>query len=342
MTTMQAIQLHQWGTAPVLRTVQVPTPKNEQVLLEVDAAGLCHSDLHLLDGTPGQFPFTVPFTLGHEIVGTVRQVGAQVAEPWVGQNVAVYAPITCGICSACRGGRENYCKEISGNMAPGIGYDGGLAKYVLIPSVRQLVPIGNVPARDVAPLTDAGVTSYHAIRQHRDILTQGARVLVIGVGGLGHLAVQILRATTDVEIVAVDTRQAARHEALQLGASGAFATIEQAIEETSEEGFEVIFDFVGAATTATEALYRLATGGRLVLVGSAGAKLVVGKHRNLPRGWTVTAPFWGTKHDLQDVIKLAADGKISAHTQTYSLDDGLDAYQSLRRSEIMGRAVVIP
>lgn len=342
MPMMQAIQLHEWGAPPVLRSVEIPTPSDDQVLLEVEAAGVCHSDLHLLDGTPGQFPFTAPFTLGHEIVGTVRQVGRNVAEHWIGQSAAVYALVTCGVCTACTGGRENYCKAISGNMAPGIGYDGGLANYVLIRSVRQLVPIGNVAAHEVAPLTDAGITSYHAIRQHRDVLTRGSRVLVVGIGGLGHLAVQILRATTAVEIVAVDTRHEARQEALQFGASAAYKTIDQAVDATADDGFEVIFDFVGTSTTATDALYRLATGGRLVLVGSAGAKLVVGKHVNLPRGWTVTAPFWGTKHDLQKVIKLTAEGKISAHTQTYSLAEGLDAYQALRRNEVTGRAVIIP
>jgi len=339
---MPAIRLTSSKSIPELCELPIPTPGPTAVLLRVEAVGLCHSDLHLLDAKSGSFPFSVPFTLGHEIAGTVVEVGSNVSEDWLEKTVAVHSLTTCGECAACVGGRDNYCENLGADIALGIGQDGGLAEYVLVPSVRQLVPIGDLPPEMAAPLTDAGITSFHAIRQHKDVLTEGSKVLVVGVGGLGHLAVQILSQTTSARIFAVDTRAASREDAERLGAERVFASMSEIATESSELKFDVVFDFVGSGETTDGGLNSLAQGGRLVLVGSAGAELKLGKQLGLPRGWSVSAPFWGTKQDLIDVIALAVEGRLSVHTEIYRLEEGESAYEELRRGAIRGRGVIMP
>lgn len=138
--TMSAVRLTAWGARPVLAEVPVPRPTGEQLLLRVDAAGLCHSDLHVMDAPAGQLPYALPFTLGHEVVGTVVACGDQVdreqARALLGQMNAVHGIWACGHCRQCLRGRENYCPELTGPIGAGLGYDGGLAEFVLVPSAR--------------------------------------------------------------------------------------------------------------------------------------------------------------------------------------------------------------
>lgn len=346
MTTMRAVRLTHWGEVPVVVDVPVPVPGPGEVLVAVEAAGLCQSDLHLMDGRPGDFPFEPPFTLGHEIAGRVYDVGAGIDGSWLGRSVAVHAIHSCGTCRSCLAGRENYCHTLTGAIGPGIGEDGGLAEFVLIRDPRQLVPAPGLDPGCLAPLTDAGLTAFHAVRGARDLLGEGSRVLVIGIGGLGHLAVQILRSTTPAGIVAADPRPEARASALEHGAHRVHETAEEAAVERdgdgSDVGFDVVVDFVGSPDTTEAALTCLAPGGRLVLVGSGGARAAVGKHRGLSRGWSVSAPFWGPRADLERVIALAAEGRLRADTEPWTLEQVPDAYDRLRRGLVQGRAVVHP
>ncbi|XKH52431.1 NAD(P)-dependent alcohol dehydrogenase [Citricoccus nitrophenolicus] len=345
MSTMRAVRLTHWGQSPVVVDVPVPVPGAGEVLVAVEAAGLCQSDLHLMDGRAGDFPFDLPFTLGHEIAGRVAELGAGVDESWRGRSVAVYAIHSCGTCRSCRAGRENYCRALTGAIGPGIGHDGGLAEYVLVRDLRQLVPADGIDAVSLAPLTDAGLTAYHAIRTNLEAVGGGAEVgavLVIGVGGLGHLAVQILQATTSARVVAVDPRAEARDSALAHGADRAHAALDDAVAEHPREGFDLVLDFVGIPDTAETALTALAPGGTLVLVGSGGAEAAVGKNRGLNRGWSVSAPFWGPRVDLERVIDLAARGRLGAETEVWDLERVPEAYDRLRQGRIRGRAVVQP
>lgn len=345
MTTMRAVRLTHWGQPPVVLDVPVPIPGPGEVLVAVEAAGLCQSDLHLMDGRPGDFPFELPFTLGHEIAGRVAELGAGVEESWRGRSVAVHAIHSCGTCRSCRAGRENYCRTLTGAIGPGIGHDGGLAEYVLVRDLRQLVPADGIDAASLAPLTDAGLTAYHAIRTNLEAAGEDGEVsavLVIGVGGLGHLAVQILQATTSARVVAVDPRAEARDSALDHGADQAHASLGDAVAEHSREGFDLVLDFVGSPETAETALTVLAPGGTLVLVGSGGAEAAVGKSRGLSRGWSVNAPFWGPRADLERVIDLAAAGRLGAETEPWDLERAPEAYDRLRQGRIRGRAVVHP
>ena len=139
--TMRAWRLHEWGSGPRLDRIPVPRPGPGELLLKVDAAGLCHSDLHIMDSPEGRLPYTLPFTLGHEVVGTVVAVGDRTDESRVGVTYAVHGVWSCGECRKCRSGRDNYCVRLEGAVGGGIGRDGGLADYMLVPAARHLVAV---------------------------------------------------------------------------------------------------------------------------------------------------------------------------------------------------------
>lgn len=344
---MRAVRM----TAPgVLEQVEVPAPHAGpgEVLLRVGAVGACHSDLHILDAPAGLFP--TPITLGHEIAGTVDTVGAGVTGWSRGDRAAVYGIIGCGRCRACLRGLENQCRVVPvGGI--GISRDGGLAEYVVVPASR-LLHVGDMDLEQVAPLTDAGLTPYHAVELARPNLRPGTSCVVIGIGGLGHMAVQILVATTAVRVVAVDTSVAALDLATRLGAHHVVRAGPDTVEKIRSlvgpppDGADVVLDFVGADPTLTTARQVVATGGRLMLVGLAGGTLpvrpVADEPPTLPLETSVQIPFWGTRAELQEVIALGRARLLQADVQTFPLDRAPEAYDLLRRGEIHGRAVIVP
>jgi propanol-preferring alcohol dehydrogenase len=213
---MKALRLKAWKSEPVLDDVAIPEPGAGEVVVQVGAAGACHSDLHLMyDFEAGTLPWSPPFTLGHENAGWVHAVGAGVRGLEPGVPVAVVGAWGCGSCRRCLDGLETYCERP--DLAPvpggggGLGMDGGMAEYLLVPAARHVLPLpeGLEPV-EAAPLTDAALTPYHAVRRSEAKLGPTATAVVIGVGGLGHMAVQILRATSGARVIAVDPRDAAR------------------------------------------------------------------------------------------------------------------------------------
>src|SRR4051794_24792324 len=193
---MRAYRLIAAGRADVL-DVPCPEPGPREVRLRVLAAGVCRTDLTLLrTGGDG------PVTLGHEIVGEVTTLGSGVTGVRRGAVAAVYELLGCGRCAACGRGRDNVCREVIPG-AIGITRDGGMADHVIVPA-RNLVALGKVDPVHAAPLTDAGMTALHAVERGGPALDAGATAVVVGIGGLGHLAVQFLRATSPARVLAVD------------------------------------------------------------------------------------------------------------------------------------------
>lgn len=197
----------------------------------------------------------------------------------------------------------------------------------------------------LAPLTDAGLTAFHAVRPHTELLCGGVAV-VVGVGGLGHLALQAVARLAPAVVVAVDPRHEARALAERLGADAAVASIDQVATALggldAAAGADVVLDFVGSEETVAALPKFLASGGQVAWVGSAGGTLEVGKGGDLPRGWGVAAPFWGSRADLVEVVALAADGSLRSETEAHGLGEALNAYERLRAGEVRGRAVVVP
>ncbi|MGW3730796.1 alcohol dehydrogenase catalytic domain-containing protein, partial [Streptomyces sp. NPDC000851] len=222
---MRAFQLVQWQQPPELREVPVPEPGPGQVLIKVGGAGACHSDLHIMEApgpAPG-FATKLPFTLGHENAGWVERLGPGVTGFTPGDPVIVYGPWGCGLCADCRKGRENYCQKVSGRGGGlGGGDDGGMAEYLLVPASRFLIPLDTLDPREAAPLSDAGLTSYHAVKRSLHLLGPGSTAVVIGAGGLGQMAIQILRAlSAATTVVAVDTSADKLRTAQRMGADEA-------------------------------------------------------------------------------------------------------------------------
>src|SRR5579872_2314782 len=331
-----------------LTTVPQPEPGPGEVLVRIGAAGVCHSDLHIIEApqAPG---FPAPLTLGHENAGWVEAVGPGVTAWGKGEAVAIYGIIGCGRCPACLRGRDNECrvKPVGGI---GISQNGGMADYVVVPA-SQLLAIADLDVAQAAPLTDAGLTPYHAIHISRSVLLPGATCVVIGLGGLGHMAVQILAATTAVRIIAVDVRPEALDLASQSGAHHCFPANEEAAKAIREltgpppGGADVVLDFVGATSTLLLGASIISTGGWLVLVGLAGGELKVAPgiiDTGIPFEARLVMPFWGTRAELGEVIALARAGRISAHVERFSLEDVQTAYDKLRAGQLNGRAVVLP
>jgi len=335
-----ALRFSAWRTPPSLTDVDVPDPVGDEVLVRVEAAGICHSDLHVLDAAEGVLPYRLPFTLGHETAGHVRALGDTATGVAIGDRVAVYGPWGCGECRSCAAGRDNYCDRRAdlGFSGAGLGRDGGMAGHLLVPHARHLVPIGDLDATQAAPLTDAGLTSYHAVAGVARKLGPDSTVVVVGVGGLGHVAIQILRAVTEAEVVAVDVRE----DALALAErSGAHRTLPGA-ESLPGRSADAVFDFVGSDATLRLAAGVLRPGGDLALVGSAGGKLTIGKPGPLPAGGSVSLPFWGSRPELAEVIGLARAGVLRVETEIFALSEAAEALERLRAGKIIGRAVLRP
>lgn len=345
---MRALRFTDWKTPPELQEIDDPEPGAGQVLITIEAAGACHSDLHLFeDFEAGQMPFDPPFTLGHENAGRVEAIGAGVTGLERGMPVAVYGPWGCGRCHRCRQGMENYCERQGeiGRLGGGLGADGGMADKMLIPDARLLVPIGDLDPVVAAPLTDAGLTPYHAIARSLPLLVPGSTAVLIGIGGLGHMGVQIARALSDARIIAVDNREDALSLASELGADHTVMSGESAADEirehTAGRGAEVVIDFVGVDATMQLAAQVVKTLGHLTVVGIGGGTMEYSFFA-LPYEVSLATTYWGSITELMEVFELARRGHLDAHVQRFSLNDAPKAYGALKDGEVRGRAVVVP
>ncbi|SCL32348.1 alcohol dehydrogenase, propanol-preferring [Micromonospora pallida] len=349
---MRALRLLNWKSEPELVEVDEPTPGPGQVVVRIGAAGACHSDLHLMhEFEPGTVPWNPPFTLGHENAGWVHALGAGVTGLEVGQPVAVYGPWGCGTCARCRVGVDPYCENPAGAPVPGggggLGLDGGMAEYLLVPAARHVLPLpdGLDPVQ-AAPLTDAGLTPYHAVRRSWGKLPPGSTALVIGVGGLGHVGVQILKATTAARVVAVDTREEALALAREYGAdltlrSGAGTADEVRAATPGGRGVDVVLDFVGVDATLRLGAASARTLGDLTIVGIGGGTLPV-SYFSVPYEVSIQTTYWGSRPELTEVLDLGARGLVRPEITTFGLDQAVDAYRRLRDGKVAGRAVIVP
>jgi len=345
---MRALQLTQWKHEPEIREVPEPEVRSGEVLVRVGGSGACHSDLHLMhDFEHGMLPFDPPFTLGHENAGWVEVLGDGVTGLEVGQPVAVYGPWGCGRCRRCQVGMENYCERQAERdaMAAGLGADGGMAHLLRVPDARHLVPLAALHPIDAAPLTDAGLTPYHAVKRSIDLLTPGSFAVVIGVGGLGHMAVQILDAVCAATVIAVDTRESALKLAADAGADHAVLAGSRAADEivglTQGRGADVVIDLVGSEQSMQLAVASSRTLSHVTVVGLAGGAYPFGFF-TVPYEAAVATTYWGSIPELVEVLALAERGLIRAEIEKVSLDNAVDAYARLEAGTVDGRIVVVP
>ena len=345
---MMAYRLVEWERSPEPVEVDVPRPGPGELLVRVAGNGLCHSDIAM-----GQIPAAIgvalgwqmPFTLGHEVGGWVAELGAGVTGLEAGDPVALVSPSSCGACSWCVRGQDSACPH--GGVGRGYGRDGGLAPYVLVGSTRAVIPLGALDPMVAGPLTDAGATSYHAVRRVLPKLVPGSTAVVIGAGGLGSFAVQFLATLSPARVVAVDTSPARREFAREMGAHDVLtgvddSTSEQLRELTRGEGVEVVLDFVGIDATIAAGLASVRKAGAFALVGAGGGTFGRPWFGGLPNEADIFCFQGSSISDARDVLALAAGGLVRSVVDVFPFSRVQEAYAQLDAGGLRGRAVVTP
>jgi len=344
---MKALRFHHWKQPAQLEDVPVPEPGPGEALIRVGGAGACHSDLHVMhEWTPEAMPrlagWSLPFTLGHENAGWIE--GGETAGMELGAPVVISPVWGCGKCRSCRTGADNYCDHPNPAGSGGLGRDGGMAEYMVVP-VSAVVPLTSLEPAEAAPLTDAGLTSYHAVKQCLPILTPDTTAVVIGVGGLGHLAVEFLSVLSGAQIIAVDRDEKALKMAAERGAdlclSSDEATAKRIKGATKGLGAMAVLDFVGIEATLTMAAQSVRRMGRIVLVGLGGGVFPF-SYTALPQGCALMTVLGGSTGELGEVVALAEAGKLKPQIQRFALEEVDTVYKKLQANEIAGRAVSIP
>lgn len=345
--TMRALQYRTFGAWPEVVHVDRPEPGPGQVLLRITAAGVCHSDIGLISRAAADYPYgDLPQTLGHEGAGEVVQVGSGVKTVTLGDQVLIYGPRGCGTCSPCAAGAENLCPHapVRAIRSPGLGAPGTMAEYHLVDDERHLVGLGDLDPVATVSLTDAGLTPYHALKASAGALRPGAVVVVIGVGGLGHVAVQLVRAMSACKVVAVDVAPDRLDHAVAMGAHRAVLPGDAAdvVREASGGiGASIVLDLVGSADSTELAAALVARGGDVNVIGAGAGSVRVG-YGTIATDASVRFPYWGSRPELLEVLDLSRDGLVTVDVETYSLDDAPLAYRRLRDGLVRGRAVVVP
>ena len=347
---MKAVQYRTFGGSPEVVEIDRPVPGPGQVLLKVTAAGLCHSDVFVMSIPEEQyFLGTLPLTLGHEGVGTVVELGAGVSSVAIDQNVAVYGPWGCGVCHQCAQGHDNYCERAAALaiLAPGLGAPGAMAEYMIVDNARHLVDIGDLDPAIAAPLTDAALTPYHAIKASLPKLGAGTTTVVLGAGGLGHLGIQILRELSGARIIALDVdesklqlaRESGAHETLLSSDPEVVAKVRELTKGRMAEG---VFDFAGFQESLDVARQVVGVGGdfKIVGLGMGGATIPVGFFAT-PYEAHVATTYWGYREELFEVIEMAQAGRLDVHVERFSIDQAPEAYERLHHGTLDGRAVIV-
>ncbi|HEY2600333.1 MAG TPA: NAD(P)-dependent alcohol dehydrogenase [Thermoleophilaceae bacterium] len=341
---MKAARLHAYREALKLDEVAEPNADGPlDVIVRIGAAGLCRTDLHIQEGQWAEKSgVKLPYTPGHENAGWVHAVGAAVTNVEVGDTVIVHPYISCGQCGPCRAGDDMHC--LNGSF-PGIDRDGGFAD-LLKTSARSVVKLDPaLEPKDIAALADAGLTAIHAVKKSIPVLGPGTRAVVIGAGGLGHIGIQCLKAMTAAEVVVIDPSEAALALAGETGADHAIkvdgAHVDKVRELTDGLGAEAIIDFVGEKGAIEDGIAMVRDGGFYYVIG-------YGENINIPtidvisREISFIGNLVGTYTDLEELMTLTAQGKVTLHTSTYPLDAINDAMADLDAGRLQGRGILIP
>jgi propanol-preferring alcohol dehydrogenase len=365
---LQAARIHDYGRPLVIEDIPPPRLSNgHQVIVKVAACGLCHSDIHLINGDwKKSIPLNLPVTPGHEIVGRVNEIGNAVPQQFLkkGDPVAVFGGWGCGMCTYCKGGNEQSCSYANW---PGIMTNGGFAEYLVVDSYRFLVRINGIDGlnqgvnigenmlEELAPLTDAGLTPYRAIKKVVTMLGPGKSIAIIGIGGLGYYAVQYAKIVgQSAHVVALDLKDEKLQLAKEIGAddilkissAGSKSNLarikEDILKVTNGKGINVVIDCVGDENMIHDSFRILKKGGALVVVGLFGDEFKVPLLPLVINEYKIFGSLWGNYSELCEVIELAANHKLKHKVTRFSLSDINRAVDLLKDGNIEGRAVIVP
>ncbi|MGB2132872.1 MAG: NAD(P)-dependent alcohol dehydrogenase [Pseudomonadales bacterium] len=324
----------------------VPDPVIEtpnDVIIRIGGAGVCRTDLHVIEGLwRSKSDVVLPYILGHENAGWVEEVGSAVTGFRPGDPIICHPLVTSGHCLACRKGNDMHAED---SKFPGINVDGGYAEFLKTGS-RSLIKLPrSLAPKDVAPYTDAGLTAYRAAKKAAAHLEPGQKVVVIGVGGLGHIGIQVLRALCAAEIIALDRSEVALNLAGQIGADEVVRAdgdhVEKVLGLTGGVGAEAVIDFVGEGNSIKEGLDMTRGDGAYYIVGYGG-KIEVPTIDMIASEKRIIGNLVGTYSELVELMSLADRGLVDLHTVHYSLADANQALHDLNNGSIKGRAVLVP
>jgi len=339
-----------------LKATEKPTPKPQgtEVLLRMLAAGVCHSDLHIWDGwydLGGGKKLTVkdrglvpPLTMGHEIVGEVVALGPEASGVKIGDKRLAHPWIGCGSCAICRRGEEQLC------MSPrflGVHKPGGYGDHVLVPHPRYLVDYGKLTPEQAAPYACSGVTTYGALKKIDPAVRASEPVVLIGAGGLGLMAITILKAMGGHGAISVDIDARKREAALKTGAlaaiDGAAGDAVKQLQAATKGGAYGVIDFVGSGTTARLGIDALAKGGRYIIVGLFGGDITLSTLFLPWRAIAIQGSYVGSLGELKELMTLVKAGKVPPMPVTrHPFHTASATLESLRKGEVIGRAVLTP
>lgn len=347
---MKAAKLYEYDPAMnvQLKIENSPPPTingPDEVIVKVGAAGLCRTDLHIIEGVWKDIMDVennlLPYIMGHENAGWVEDVGSNVKSVKPGDAVICHPLRTCGICLSCRYGDDMHCAN---GLFPGLGLDGGFAEYFLT-SERSLIKLNpNITPLDVAPMADAGITAYRAAKKAAKLLRPGAYCAIVGVGGLGHIALQCLREISGCRIIAIEREEPARKLCKGWGADFVLDGGPNVIEEVKEitgGGAEVVIDFVGELGVENVCWQMARSGGQLYVVGYGG-KIEVPTVHLVVEEVNIGGSLVGNFTELVELMELNADGKVEMHYTEYSLDNINTALDDFKNRKFTGRGVIVP
>jgi alcohol dehydrogenase, propanol-preferring len=337
-----------------VQELETPKPKGQQVLIKVQSSGVCHSDIHLweggYEGPGGQLLKTTdrgvkyPLTPGHEIAGVIDSIGEQAEGYSKNEKVLVFPWIGEGLCPACRMGKENLCDK---PRSLGIYTDGGYSEYVLVPSYKYLVKIGEELDTDTtAPLSCSALTAYGAVKNTN--LTPNDNVVIVGAGGLGLMAIQLAKAITGSRIIAMDLDDEKLKEAKNNGADITINSMKEdpvkaVMELTGKMGADAVIDFVNASKTVETDMQLLRRRARIVLVGLFGGELKLNLVTMPTRAYRLIGSYTGSIADLIELVSLAERGVIKPIiSNRFKLDQATEALTMLKEGKIVGRGVINP
>lgn len=337
---MKAARLHEFGKDFVIEEVPTPEPGPGEVLVRIGGAGACHSDLHIWSGERPHL--TPPLTLGHENAGWIAALGDGVTGLDLEAPVVVYGGWGCGQCRLCLSGAEQICDNMRWG---GVGKPGGYAEYLLVPHSRHLLGAGSLDPADAAPLTDAALTPYSAVKKALPRLVPGTTAVVIGAGGLGQYGIQFLKLLSPARVIVVDTSPQKRATAREVGADHVVDPLEpDALDQvralTGPDGAAAVLDFVGIDSTMALGTEVLGRRGIFLLLGMAGGSAAYTFRAPAEAVWTGSA--WGNRNELEEVLALAQAGRLVSNIERRPLEEVNEVFRDLEAGRVQGRAVLVP
>jgi propanol-preferring alcohol dehydrogenase len=338
-----------------LQKLETPTPNGAQVLVKVESSGVCHSDIHLweggYDGPEGNFMKATdrgvkyPLTPGHEISGIIDNLGEEAKEKFrVDEKVLVYPWIGEGLCPACRGGEENLCDK---PKSLGVYQNGGYAEYVLVPSYRYLVKLGDkIDTNAAATLSCSALTAYSAVNNAE--LKPYDNLIIVGAGGLGLMAIQLAKAVSGARVIALDLDDDKLKAAKESGADITINSkkedpVKSVMEVTDKLGADAVIDFVNASKTVETNMQFLRRRAKIILVGLFGGELKLNLISMPTRAYRLIGSYTGTLNEMMELVSLAERNVIKpVVTDTFKLEQATEALQMLKDGQIIGRGVINP